>query len=380
MTVGSGLISPRSFCRLMPEQCRVSAAVVSPRRGSLCSTTSIAAVTAATPWPLRCTRGGTNTPRRRCLDHCRTGSTRGSPRSWKDSYCIRIVLKSTTLPTANDNAAPGGCFAGGECNRFAILRMTIRTPQWTAVSLPCLTTTGRLGHSCGSCSAILIAPNAFALFWPPLQPIGAAPRAASKTHRSTRNSVSGACRISAPAGGVEPLYWHGSPQNLDSPMTKTHEPPQIRTATDEDIPVLRELFEAGVFESQVHNNDTGADIEQLHDAYFSDAAQGGFWVATQDDEIAGMIGVQRLDESVAEMRRLRVRPQFRRQGIATALMTHAIRFCRDHDYLKVVLDVRVERQPAIQLFEKCGFYLARAREQDGRRTLDFFVDLYSDPR
>ena len=163
-------------------------------------------------------------------------------------------------------------------------------------------------------------------------------------------------------------------------MTKTHEPPQIRTATDQDIPVLRELFEAGVFESQVHNNDTGADIEQLHDAYFSDAAQGGFCVATQDDEIAGMIGVQRLDESVAEMRRLRVRPQFRRQGIATALMTHAIRFCRDHDYLKVVLDVRVQRQPAIQLFEKCGFYLARAREQDGRRTLDFFVDLYSDPR
>ncbi|MDP6986932.1 MAG: GNAT family N-acetyltransferase [Phycisphaerales bacterium] len=163
-------------------------------------------------------------------------------------------------------------------------------------------------------------------------------------------------------------------------MTKTKEPPQIRTATDQDIPVLRELFENGVFESQVHDNDTGADIEQLQDAYFSDAAQGGFWVATRDEVIAGMIGVQRLDDSVAEMRRLRVRPQFRRQGIATALMTHAIRFCRANDYLKVVLDVRVERQPAIQLFEKCGFYLARAREQDGRRTLDFFVDLYSDPR
>ena len=168
--------------------------------------------------------------------------------------------------------------------------------------------------------------------------------------------------------------------NDASPMTLTFEPPQIRTATDQDIPVLRELFEAGVIESQVRGNDTGADIEQLQDAYFSEAAQGGFWVATRDDVIAGMIGVQRMDDSVAEMRRLRVRPQFRRQGIATALMTHAIHFCRDHDYLKVVLDVRVERQPAIQLFEKCGFYLARSKEQDGRQTLDFFVDLYSDPR
>lgn len=163
-------------------------------------------------------------------------------------------------------------------------------------------------------------------------------------------------------------------------MTDTHDSIPIREATADDIPVLRELFEAGVFESQVAGNDTGADIEQLHEAYFSDEAQGGFWVATDNGEIAGMIGVQRLEDSVAEMRRLRVRPQFRRRGIATALMSHAIRFCRDRDYLKIVLDVRVERQPAIQLFEKFGFYLARSREQDGRRTLDFFVDLYSEPR
>ncbi|MDG1838847.1 MAG: GNAT family N-acetyltransferase [Phycisphaerales bacterium] len=163
-------------------------------------------------------------------------------------------------------------------------------------------------------------------------------------------------------------------------MSKTHDMPEIRLATDADIPALRDLFEAGVYEGQVQINDTGADIEQLHEAYFSAAAAGSFWVAEQNGDIAGMIGVQRLDDSVAEVRRLRVRPQFRRQGIASALMEHAIRFCRDHDYLKVVLDVRVERQPAIQLFEKFGFYLSQVREQDGRRTLDFFVDLYSDLR
>jgi len=159
----------------------------------------------------------------------------------------------------------------------------------------------------------------------------------------------------------------------------TATPPLIRDATDADIPVLRELFDAGVYEGQVHINDTGADIERLDEAYFCEQAGGGFWVAIKNQEIAGMIGVQRVDHSAAEMRRLRVRPQFRRQGVATALMEHAIRFCRDRDYLKVVLDVRVERQPAIQLFEKFGFYLSRMREQHGRRTLDFFVDLYSDP-
>ena len=159
----------------------------------------------------------------------------------------------------------------------------------------------------------------------------------------------------------------------------TTETISIRCATPDDVPVLRELFEAGMHEGQVEINDTGADIEQLQAAYFSPEAQGGFWVATQSDHVAGMIGVQRMDDSVAEVRRLRVRPQFRRQGVATALMSHAIRFCREHDFLKVVLDVRVERQPAIQLFEKFGFYLSRVNDLQGHKTLDFFVDLYSEP-
>lgn len=159
----------------------------------------------------------------------------------------------------------------------------------------------------------------------------------------------------------------------------TTAPTTIRQATSDDIPLLRDLFEAGVFEGQVRINDTGADIEQLAEGYFSDGGYSGFWVAVRDDQVAGMIGVQRVDSSVAEVRRLRIRPQFRRQGIATALMEHAIRFCRDNDYLKIVLDVRVERQGAIHLFEKFGFYLSRIRDQNDRKLLDFYVDLYSEP-
>lgn len=162
--------------------------------------------------------------------------------------------------------------------------------------------------------------------------------------------------------------------------TMTTAAPTIRPATAEDIPVLRELFEAGVFEGQVRINDTGADIEQLDEGYFGDEGLSGFWVATENGEVAGMIGVQRVDSSVAEVRRLRIRPQYRRRGIATALMAHAIGFCRERDYLKIVLDVRVERQGAISLFEKFGFYLSRIRDHDDRKMLDFYVDLYSEPQ
>jgi GNAT superfamily N-acetyltransferase len=177
--------------------------------------------------------------------------------------------------------------------------------------------------------------------------------------------------------------WPGAilPTNLPTtlPMS-TPTTTAIRTATEADRPSIRALFDAGMQEGEVRINDTGADIEHITEGYLSDLEHNGFWVAvTNDDTVAGMVGVQRVDESVAEIRRLRVHPQWRRRGIGTALMQHAVRFCRDREFLKVVLDVRGERSGAIQLFEKFGFYLAKIREQDERRLLDFYVDLYAEP-
>ncbi len=92
-----------------------------------------------------------------------------------------------------------------------------------------------------------------------------------------------------------------------------------------------------------------------------------------------MVGVQKTSEHEAEIRRLRVRADYRRKGLGTRLMEQALSFCRHHGYLKVTLDVRIERGPAIALFEKFGFSLNRTREVDGRKMLDFYLDLYREP-
>ena len=155
--------------------------------------------------------------------------------------------------------------------------------------------------------------------------------------------------------------------------------PAIRPAEEADLPSLRSLFAAGMLEGEVRINDTGADIENLQAGYLSDLQHNGFWVAELDGVVVGMIGVQCVADEVAEIKRLRVLDEFRRQGIGANLLDHAVQFCRSHDYVKIVLDVRVERDPAIHLFEKAGFFLARTRESAGHKTLDFYVDLYRDP-
>ncbi len=153
----------------------------------------------------------------------------------------------------------------------------------------------------------------------------------------------------------------------------------VRPAEEEDYSAVRELFRAGLHEGLVPDNDTGADIETLHEAYFSDDGQSNFWVARYDDNVVGMIGVQKTSQDTAEIRRLRVREGHRRHGVGTKLVEQALTFCRHHEYLKIILDVRIERGPAIALFEKFGFQLARSREVEGRKMLDFYFDLYRDP-
>jgi len=154
---------------------------------------------------------------------------------------------------------------------------------------------------------------------------------------------------------------------------------KVRPATEADFQAIRQLFNEGMREGNVAQNDTGADMENIAEAYLSDDGHSNFWVAEQEGEIIGMVGVQNTGQNTAEIRRLRVRADHRRRGIGAKLMEHAVAFCRHHGYLKVVLDVRVEHEPAIALFGKFAFQLARRREANGRSMLDFYLDLYREP-
>lgn len=153
-----------------------------------------------------------------------------------------------------------------------------------------------------------------------------------------------------------------------------------RLATHHDGPELCRLFEDGRVEGQIKDGDTDDDLRDLSTHYFTEEDDGGaFWVAEIDQRLIGMVGVRKLGDSAAEVRRLRVDADYRRRGVGTRLMELALTFCQEHGYLKIVLDVRIERAPAIAMFEKFGFKLSRTRDAEGRKLLDFYMDLYREP-
>jgi ribosomal protein S18 acetylase RimI-like enzyme len=157
-------------------------------------------------------------------------------------------------------------------------------------------------------------------------------------------------------------------------------PVTIRPFCAADKPACQKLYLEGLIGGRIAANDTGFDIDDIQAAYLN-CPDSHFWVAESPErEIVGTVGVQQVEPGVGEVRRLRVRHDSRRRGVGTALMETAVKFCREHQFLKITLDTFMEREPAIGLFEKFHFKHSRTRKVGEKELLYFYLDLYQTER
>lgn len=94
-----------------------------------------------------------------------------------------------------------------------------------------------------------------------------------------------------------------------------------------------------------------------------------YWlVAEVDGQVAGYVGSQSVLDA-ADMMNIAVSPEYRRRGVAKALVNELTAYLSKNDVIALLLEVRVSNQPAITLYEKMGF------QQVGRRP-----NYYRNPR
>ena len=134
--------------------------------------------------------------------------------------------------------------------------------------------------------------------------------------------------------------------------TSTTPPPDtpqgllVRSYQDTDQAAVARLYDAGLLAGQIAPNDSGADLDYIHEAYFEDPRHH-LWIAEHEGQILGMIGVASDEEHTAEIRRLRVDSAYQSSGIAAVLLETAIAHCKHHGYLKIRLDTRFEKDAAV---------------------------------
>ena len=80
-----------------------------------------------------------------------------------------------------------------------------------------------------------------------------------------------------------------------------------------------------------------------------------FWlVAVEDDKVAGYIGSQTV-MGETDMMNVAVHPDFRRRGVAEALILRLVEVLKTRQSHCLTLEVRASNTPAIRLYEKLGF-------------------------
>ncbi len=97
------------------------------------------------------------------------------------------------------------------------------------------------------------------------------------------------------------------------------------------------------------------------DAHYA-LPRGAFWVVRDElGRVVGSIGVQRVNATTAEIRRLYLDKHLRGRGLGRALVEEVLAWCRAHRYTRLVLwsDPRFAHSP--QLYDRMG--LARVGER-----------------
>jgi ribosomal protein S18 acetylase RimI-like enzyme len=83
---------------------------------------------------------------------------------------------------------------------------------------------------------------------------------------------------------------------------------------------------------------------------------GCILLAYENDFPAGCIALRKYQDDICEMKRLYVKPEFRKHGTGKKLAEMIIEIAREKGYTKMILDTICIMKPAINLYQQLGFY------------------------
>ena len=154
----------------------------------------------------------------------------------------------------------------------------------------------------------------------------------------------------------------------------------IRSFRPADAGAVRRLFAqslmdfAGNSTQAVESYVESSLADDLADISFHYLRSPGdhFWVVEIEGQIKGMVGIQRRDEREAELRRMSVASDARRQGIGRALLETTESFCREQGYQQIRLTTVTLLQPAVAMYTKSGYQLI-GEDEYGEITGQHFV-------
>jgi len=124
----------------------------------------------------------------------------------------------------------------------------------------------------------------------------------------------------------------------------------------EELNIIRDLFRE--YEKELNENICFQSFEEelKNPLKKYGPPSGDLILAYWDDEVAGCIALMKMKESGAcEMKRLYVKPSFRKNKIGRLLIEDLLNSAKERDYKIMRLDTFLKLQPAVHLYQQFGF-------------------------
>lgn len=130
----------------------------------------------------------------------------------------------------------------------------------------------------------------------------------------------------------------------------------IRTFEPADAAAAWDLHVEGLLATttDIHQDPAwDADVRAIADHYLKPGHH--FWVVEHAGEVVATNAIRRIDDTTAEIKRMRVTRTHRRRGVARLLVDIAEDFCRRNGYQRIILDTTNRQQPAQRLYESLDY-------------------------
>ncbi len=164
-------------------------------------------------------------------------------------------------------------------------------------------------------------------------------------------------------------------------QTKGRPSPRIGISvarTPEERAAARELAEETIanMAERLALPDTHFEDERAHFDEWYGGERGRSLLATVEGRPAGVVVIRDVGDGTAELRRMYVRPAYRRRGLARALVRSVVEEARKLGYRRVLLMTSDEFEGAAPLYESEGFTrVPPYREASARASVAFALEL-----
>jgi ribosomal protein S18 acetylase RimI-like enzyme len=134
-------------------------------------------------------------------------------------------------------------------------------------------------------------------------------------------------------------------------MNDASYPDHITIAPATDLAIVRELITE--YATSLNVDLSFQDLH--HELATLDEFYERILIARDEPQIAGCVALRRIDDAICEMKRLYVRPTFRRHNLGRRLAEAIIDVARQRSYQRMRLDTLPSMHAAIPLYQSLGF-------------------------